>query len=101
MLAQYWIQRAPKICHWKFYPARQSDHNKGLKLIIGEERFDGKEIWVSPTVDREREEFDLAVWHPEWENLEESKSHDRGLDMIDVGIPAKPLRIGGLAYLAK
>jgi hypothetical protein len=25
---------------------------------------------VSPSVDRERKELDLALWHPEWEQLD-------------------------------
>jgi hypothetical protein len=73
LLTQYWVQRAPEINGWKFYPARQPDPNKGLELNIGKKRFDGKQIWVSPTVDREREKFDLAVWHPGWEELDDNQ----------------------------
>jgi hypothetical protein len=73
LLTQYWVQRAPQISGWNFYPARQPDPTRGLELHIGEKIFDGKQIWVSPMVDREREEFDLAVWHPEWEQLHEDQ----------------------------
>jgi hypothetical protein len=73
LLTQYCVQRAPEIRNWKFYPARQPDPIKGLELVLGEKRFDGKQIWVSPTIDREGEKFDLTVWHPEWEELDDSQ----------------------------
>lgn len=73
LLAQYCVQRAPEIRNWRFYPARQPDPMKGLELVLGEKRFNGKQIWIATAVDREREKFDLTVWHPEWEELDHSQ----------------------------
>ena len=73
LLTLYWLEKAPVVPGWRFHPARQPDLTKGLQLVIGEKQFDGKGIWVAPTVNREEENFDLAVWHPEWVSLEEGQ----------------------------
>jgi hypothetical protein len=73
LLTQYWVERAPKIHGWNFYPSRQPDLTRGLELVMGEKVFNGQQIWVSPEVDIEREKFHLTVWHPEWEELEDNQ----------------------------
>jgi hypothetical protein len=73
LLTQFCIERAPKINGWKFYPSRQPDRTRAMELHISGKVFDGKHIWVSPTVNREEEAFDLAVWHPEWQTLDDNQ----------------------------
>ncbi|MGZ8939166.1 MAG: hypothetical protein ACXW32_08135 [Limisphaerales bacterium] len=73
LLTQYWLQRAPVIPGWNFYSARQADATRRLELVIEGKTFFGAQIWVSPTLDKEDEKFDLALWHPEWERLDEKQ----------------------------
>ena len=71
LLTLYWMSRAPQIKGWTFYPSRQPDANKGLDLVFEEKRFSQQEIWVAPTIDEEHEKFDLAVWHPQWQLMDD------------------------------
>ena len=40
-------------------------------MEIGERKFDPLEFWITPTINREEEELDIAVWHPLFEQMDE------------------------------
>jgi hypothetical protein len=73
LLTQYWLQKAPSIPGWIFHPSRQPGKDRGSELVFDEKTFNCEQIWVSPTVNREEEAFDIAVWHPEWRTLTENQ----------------------------
>jgi hypothetical protein len=73
LLALHWHARAPIIAGWTFYPSRQAGPIKGHVIEMDEGRFDPKEIWVTPQVDKEREKIDLMIWHPLWEKIGEKQ----------------------------
>lgn len=70
LLALHWLSRAPAIDSWTFYAARQPGPIKGHAIEIDGLRFDPKEIWVTPVIDKEDENIDITVWHPAWERIE-------------------------------
>ena len=71
LLALQWLFHAPMIEGWTFYAARQPGVIKGHVIELAEQRFDPKEIWVTPAIDGEDEKIDITVWHPAWERIEE------------------------------
>ncbi len=73
LLALQWLALAPKILGWTFYAARQPGPIKGKTIEMDGVRFDPKEIWVTPSIDDEKCQIDLAVWHPAWESLSEQQ----------------------------
>lgn len=40
-------------------------------MQIGDLDFDPLEFWITPSVDRERKKVDLAVWHPQFDQVKE------------------------------
>lgn len=65
LLASYWLSRAPRLQGWTFYAARQpAEDPGGFSIQIGDLTFKPIEFWVTPEIDEENEHFDLAVWHP-------------------------------------
>lgn len=73
LLALHWLSRAPVIPGWTFYASRQSGPIKGHVLTMDGLSLDPKEIWVTPTLDRESQNIDLTVWHHAWEHITEQK----------------------------
>jgi len=71
LLTIYWCSRAPKLDGWTFYPSRQPGSIAGAKMQIGGLDFDPVEFWITPSVDREHEKVDLAVWHPRFDQIKE------------------------------
>lgn len=71
LLAAYWQARAPELPGWTFYASRQRSLTPdGGHIGIGEQDFDPKAFWLTPSVDPEREVIDLVVWHPLFPQLE-------------------------------
>lgn len=71
-LTEYWRTQTPEFVAWTFYSSRQpSNHLDGWQLQIGGEQFKPLEFWLVPTVDKETEKVDIAVWHPLFPNLPE------------------------------
>lgn len=75
LLTLQWLAQAPAIPGWTFYAARQPDTIKGRTIEMLEISFDPKEIWVTPTINAESENFDLTIWHPAWVKLDESQKY--------------------------
>lgn len=73
LLALHWLSQAPAIPGWTFYASRQSGPIKGHVIEMDDLRIDPKEIWVTPTLDREAQNIDLVVWHHAWEHIPEQK----------------------------
>lgn len=73
LLTLEWLARAPKIAGWTFYAAKPARPIRGQVIGTGGLQFDPKEIWVTPSVDSDREHIDLVVWHPAWERIEEQQ----------------------------
>ena len=71
LLTQHWLAQAPTLPGWSFYASRQPGRIKGKVIELDGIRFDPKEIWVTPSIDAERECIDITVWHPLWEKLPE------------------------------
>jgi hypothetical protein len=73
LLAQQCCALAPKIAGWTFYASRQAGPIKGHVITMDGQRFDPKEIWVTPSVDAENQRIDITVWHPSWGQIDEKK----------------------------
>jgi hypothetical protein len=73
LLAQHWLSQAPDIPGWTFYASRQAGPIKGHVIEMDDLRIDPKEIWVTPTLDREAQNIDLVVWHHAWEHITDQK----------------------------
>lgn len=73
LLTQQWLALAPALEGWTFYAARQSGPIRGRVIEMAGIRFDPKEIWVTTSLDAERECLDLTVWHPSWETIPEGQ----------------------------
>jgi hypothetical protein len=71
LLSIYWLSRAPKLSGWTFYASRQPSSIRGQRIEIGERKFDPLEFWLTPTINREGEKLDIAVWHPLFKQMEE------------------------------
>jgi hypothetical protein len=73
-LIRYWFSKAPTIEGWTFYPARQPSYDFGkTKIRLGESGAEvgAESLWITPAVDVENEEIDIAVWSPAFESMEE------------------------------
>lgn len=73
LLALNWLSQAPKIEGWTFYAARQPGPIKGHVIEMDDIRFDPREIWVTPEPDLENRCFDLKIWHPSWDHIEQTQ----------------------------
>lgn len=73
LLALHWLSRAPRLPGWTFYASRQPGSIAGISIKIGGVDFSSRAIWVTPSINRGDECFDLTFWHPEWENLEKNQ----------------------------
>lgn len=71
LLARYWLSQAPEIPGWTFYASRQAGPIKGHVIELQDLRIDPKEIWVTPSLDRDAQKIDLTVWHHAWEHISE------------------------------
>ncbi|MEM1442206.1 MAG: hypothetical protein AAGF67_07680, partial [Verrucomicrobiota bacterium] len=70
--AAYWKERAPEWPHWTFFASRQPGEVDPVTAIaIGENSFEFGKLWLSTTLDLERELIDVEIWHPEFEKAEE------------------------------
>lgn len=69
LLARRWLDDAPPLPGWTFYASRQAGPIKGHVISLGENSFDPREIWVTPSLDAEAEKIDLNIWHPAWTHL--------------------------------
>lgn len=68
------VKGAPELDGWTFYDSRQaSPQFSGMKMDIAGESVSAAEIWLTPTLDHEREEIDLVCWAPVFETLPESQ----------------------------
>jgi hypothetical protein len=72
LLTQFWHSRAPVLEGWTFHAARQPGTIKGMVMDIDDRRFDPIEFWLTPYVNKDTEKVDLTVWHPAYDELEES-----------------------------
>lgn len=71
-LTEYWVERAPKISGWTFFPSRQpADLNPEHALRIGESLFSLGDMRFSQEVDEEQEVVHVQIYHPLFESLEE------------------------------
>lgn len=73
LLALHWLSRAPRLRGWTFHASREAGAIDNISIKIGGVNFSSKEIWVTPTIDREGECLDLTFWHPSWENMEKAE----------------------------
>lgn len=71
LLTQYWVSRAPTLAGWTFYPARQPGRIDGIRMEIEGQSFDPMEFWLTPTINHEDEQVDIAAWHPTYAKLSE------------------------------
>jgi hypothetical protein len=71
LLSIYWLSRTPKLSGWTFYASRQPSSIRGQRMEIGEQKFDPLEFWITPTINREEEKLDIAVWHRLFEQMDE------------------------------
>lgn len=71
LLSIYWLSRAPKLSGWTFYASRQAGSIRGQRMEIGGRNFNPLEFWITPTINREEEKLDVAVWHPLFEQMDE------------------------------
>lgn len=83
LLALHWLAQAPVIEGWTFHAARQPDEIKGRVIEMHGLRFDPKEIWVTPVIDKEEEKIDLTIWHPSWERLEDRQKYSITFIFLD------------------
>ncbi|WP_435896166.1 hypothetical protein [Oceaniferula spumae] len=76
LLMTHLVKQAPDLEGWTFYDSRQASPNfDGMKMNIADETISAQEIWVTPSVDADRETIDLVCWAPVFEKLPE---RDRG-----------------------
>jgi hypothetical protein len=68
-----WLALAPRLAGWTFYAAREPGSIKGIKMEIGNLKFDPAEFWVSVVADSEKEKADIVVWHPLFDSMEQGK----------------------------
>ena len=72
-LTEYWRKQAPIIQGWTFYSSRQPSNDlERWQIEFGGEKFDPREFWLAPGLDKECEKIDLMVWHPLFPKLPES-----------------------------
>jgi hypothetical protein len=65
-MAEYWLEHAPKLEGWTFYPARQPSNNvREFSLRLnGDMVFEPKELWLHLRVDEDDKNIDITAWHP-------------------------------------
>ena len=73
LVAQYWLQNAPRLPGWTFYASRQPSalHASGHSIRIDGTDFGAHEIWLTPHVDEQNAKVDLTVWHPLFDRIEQ------------------------------
>lgn len=73
LLSRYWLECAPKLDGWTFYPARQPGTVEGWGLKIHDEDFRPIEFWLTPEVNEENQIVNLTVWHPLFAKLNDDQ----------------------------
>ncbi len=71
LLTIYWLERAPSLPGWTFYPARQAGSIKGYRIDFGGKRFDPAELLVTAAVNPDKQNLNITVWHPLFDNTPE------------------------------
>ncbi|MDB6078216.1 MAG: Tetratricopeptide repeat protein [Akkermansiaceae bacterium] len=71
LLTQYWVDHAPVLAGWDFFPSRQpSEDVSGFRIQIGGEAYTPLQFWITPEVDEENEVVHLVAWSPAFLSLE-------------------------------
>ncbi len=74
-LVDYWLQQAPEIPGWSFFGSKQPVPTpEQFQMIVEETAFYAKEIWVSPELDEDAEQFKIWLWHPAFTSLPQQAS---------------------------
>ena len=74
-LIGYWLERAPQLPGWTFYPCRQpSTELEGAKIAIGKIEVEAKSLWISSSIDVEREKIDITAWSPHFGDIKEEQA---------------------------
>jgi hypothetical protein len=71
LLTIFWLEQAPNIPGWTFYPARQPGSLKGSQISIKSGKFNPVEFWITPHIDCDEQKLDITVWHPRFETMAE------------------------------
>ncbi len=66
-----WLEEAPDLPEWTFYPSRQPNlgRQEPFSIGIGNVRVSSESLWISPTVDEDHREVDIVVWSPSFAEL--------------------------------
>ena len=73
-LVDYWLQQAPVIPGWSFFAAKQAVPVDDFKIVVEGTPFSAAEIWVTPELDEDAEQFKLWLWHPAFAVLPQQAS---------------------------
>lgn len=73
LLAIYWLESAPSLPGWTFYPARQAISIKGFRIDFGSNQFDPMELLFAAVVNPDKQNLDITVWHPLFGNMPEKE----------------------------
>ena len=66
------IKNAPTLDGWTFYDSRQASPTfDGMSMDIAGENVSAKQIWITPSIDEEREKIDVTCWAPVFVQLDE------------------------------
>ena len=71
LLTIYWLERAPSLPGWTFYPARQAGSIKGYRIDFGGRQFDPAELLATAAVNTDKQVLNITVWHPLFDNMPE------------------------------
>ena len=76
LLTQYWLERAPSIEGWTFYPSRRPDTlDPKIGLSMFGQSFEFGAVWLSLSPDEDDQRVDLKAWHPAFAELDEDQCH--------------------------
>lgn len=75
-LSSFWLNMAPDIKNWDFYSSKQPSKNpENFTITIRDRDFSISEMWLQPISDENNQVFDINVWHPHFDVMDDNSRY--------------------------
>ena len=72
-LSSFWLNMAPEIKDWDFFSSKQPSKNpENFTITIRDRDFSIAEMWLQPIRDENNQVFDINVWHPHFDEMDDN-----------------------------
>lgn len=72
-LSTFWMNMAPDIKKWDFFSSKQPSKNpEKFTISIRNRDFSIAEMWLKPAADESNQVFDISVWHPHFDEMDDN-----------------------------